>query len=215
MYRRRSFASTPSKKTEPRWFVNGCSHEDDDQRNESETETDARCLVHTNQVLLQLSRGQHSTTKTMMFFLMRHVFRHYAQLHPFPLPNDVPMLPSEIQKPRRYVTFDRVEIRVHALILGDHPCCVDGMALGLGWEHSRKKKVMHIDEFEKLKADRRPLERLSVMERKDRLKQAGGIQEQVLKKAFKDLRCKLDHIREKGIGSLLCSKEKRRNYHDL
>lgn len=149
-----------------------------------------------------------------MFFLLRNVFRNYAQLHPFPLPNEIPTLPSEMQKPRDlHVTFDRVEIRVHALILGDHPCCTDGMALGLGWEHSRKKKVLQIDEFEKLKEDRPPFERLSAKERKDRLKKAGGIEEQVLKKAFKDLRCTLDDIREKGMGCLLRSKEKRQNYH--
>lgn len=73
---------------------------------------------------------------------------------------------------------------------------------------------MHIDEFEKLKADRPPLERLSTKERKDRLKKAGGIQEHVLKKAFKDLRCTLDDVIEKGMGSLLHSKEKRGTYHD-
>jgi hypothetical protein len=121
----------------------------------------------------------------MTFFLKRG--RH-AQLHPYPLPSL-----SGIPK-ARHVTFDRVEIRVHALILSDHPSCSDGMALGLGWEHAPKKRVMHIDDFENTRKDRRPFDRLSAKERKHRLKKAGGVRERDLKKAFDDSRCTIDEI---------------------
>jgi hypothetical protein len=95
---------------------------------------------------------------------------------------------------RRRVTFDRVEIRVHALILSDHPSCTDGIALGLGWEHARKKSVMHIDDYENARKDRPPFDRLSVKERKHRLKKAGGLRERDLKKAFKESGFTVDEI---------------------
>lgn len=45
-------------------------------------------------------------------------------------------------KQNKQVSFSNLlEIREHEIIIGDHPCCSDGMPLALGWDHSETELV--------------------------------------------------------------------------
>ena len=126
--------------------------------------------------------NQAAPKTTMIFYLMHSLFSQ--NVHPFPDP------PCELLEKLPYMTgrkvaFDRVEIREHALILVDHPCCKDGMSLGLGWEHANKSIVYNIDAYERKKAGRPKFDRLDSVQRKERLKTVAGCKGRVLKKARK------------------------------
>mmetsp|Transcript_28225 Transcript_28225/g.60560 ORF Transcript_28225/g.60560 Transcript_28225/m.60560 type:complete len:286 (+) Transcript_28225:1-858(+) len=46
------------------------------------------------------------------------------------------------KKPAKAVRFAPfLEIRTHSRVLGDHPWCEDGLALGLGWDHNDSKEA--------------------------------------------------------------------------
>ena len=82
-----------------------------------------------------------------------------------------------------HVRFDKVQIREHAVIIGDHPCCRDGMCLELGWQHSLNSRVVSINKHEAEKFGRLPFRVKSAKERQERLKKAGGYSLRELRKA--------------------------------
>ena len=51
-------------------------------------------------------------------------------------------------KNRKTVSFGQVDIREHARILGDHPCCPDGLALAIDWKHAEHITSMKVDSYE-------------------------------------------------------------------
>jgi len=50
-------------------------------------------------------------------------------------------------KKKKSVSFSKtLGIRTHELIIGDHPCCEDGLPIGLGWKYS-ETELVDIDSF--------------------------------------------------------------------
>mmetsp|Transcript_20977 Transcript_20977/g.25975 ORF Transcript_20977/g.25975 Transcript_20977/m.25975 type:complete len:156 (-) Transcript_20977:105-572(-) len=86
---------------------------------------------------------------------------------------------------KRSVSFSKLEIREHAIIVGDHPSCTSGLPLSLGWKHSPDSTVMEIDEYETIRGPRKTGEllKLNHFERKNLLKKVAGLNETELKKA--------------------------------
>ncbi len=52
-------------------------------------------------------------------------------------PNNTSRSDRRSKTSRKNVRFDPVpNIRIYSLVLGDHPCCDDGLAIELGWDYS-------------------------------------------------------------------------------
>ena len=88
------------------------------------------------------------------------------------------------------VSFGKVEIRQHARILGDHPACHDGLALGLDWKHSERTTVMDIDLYERRRSregrlpSNPPSRKLNAKERIDILRSIAGVDELQLQRSY-------------------------------
>lgn len=83
------------------------------------------------------------------------------------------------KKARKSVSFSNVQIREHAVIVGDHPCA-ESLALSLDWAHTAEPKVVNLDTYEAMRAPHRRRGsdiRLSLYERKNLLKRVGGLSE--------------------------------------
>jgi hypothetical protein len=59
-------------------------------------------------------------------------------------------LSETIKKQDRRVRFDTIQVREHAITIGDHPFCSDHLALTLDWKHS-EESVFNIDVYEHVK----------------------------------------------------------------
>jgi len=77
---------------------------------------------------------------------------------------------------QRFVTFLNCETRTYTQILGDHPCCLEGCPIQLGWEYNEEISIVDVDEYEKFKLKNHQISRknesstrlrLSPDERKD------------------------------------------------
>jgi len=93
-------------------------------------------------------------------------------------------------KQRKSVSFSILEIREHALIIGDHPYCTTGLPLSLDWGHSRQTHVLNIDEYEGRRAHRRSGINLKTtyLERKNLLKRVAGLREIDIKRSIQRAR---------------------------
>jgi hypothetical protein len=60
-------------------------------------------------------------------------------------------LSETIKKQDRRVRFDTIQVREHAITLGDHPFCSDRLALTLDWKHS-EESIFNIDVYENVKS---------------------------------------------------------------
>lgn len=77
---------------------------------------------------------------------------------------------------RRKVSFsDKMHVRTHSIVLGDHPCCSQ-LALELGWEHDDGSFI------EMQKDTHKRLRRRSYFERKALLKEVGGLTDDEIRK---------------------------------
>ena len=78
---------------------------------------------------------------------------------------------------RRNVRFSNVlSIRTFDITLGEHPCCVGGMALTCGWAHAEDDECIDLDVYERFAPKRSMYElRLSYQERRSRLQAATGL----------------------------------------
>jgi hypothetical protein len=77
----------------------------------------------------------------------------------------------------RKVTFSNVlQIRTYDIVLGNHPCCIGGMALTCGWTHAEQDECVDLDVYERYapKRDMRELH-MSYAERRNRLLAATGL----------------------------------------
>ncbi len=83
---------------------------------------------------------------------------------------------SSAKSHSRKVSFsDKMHIRTHSIVLGDHPCCAQ-LALELGWEHDDGSYInMHSDKTKRL-------HRRSYFERKAILKEVGGLTDEDIRK---------------------------------
>jgi len=50
------------------------------------------------------------------------------------------------------VSFGSCEIRTYSQVLGDHPCCLEGCPIELGWDYSDEVSI-DIDEYENMKTE--------------------------------------------------------------
>jgi len=94
----------------------------------------------------------------------------------------------EKDEPKK-VSFGRCEIRVHKLIIGNHPCCTHGLPLSLGWEHAKNTLVCDVDDFE---SKRNPTRRTNFAE----LKLTASARKQMLHKVSGYSRSFLDRMEE-------------------
>lgn len=78
---------------------------------------------------------------------------------------------------QRKVRFSSVlSIRTFDVTLGEHPCCVGGMALTCGWTHAEDDECIDLDVYERFAPKRSMHElRLSYQERRRRLEAATGL----------------------------------------
>ena len=78
---------------------------------------------------------------------------------------------------RRGVRFSNVlSIRTFDVTLGEHPCCVGGMALTCGWTHAEEDECIDLDVYERFAPKRSMYElRLPYHERRCRLEGATGL----------------------------------------
>jgi hypothetical protein len=59
--------------------------------------------------------------------------------------------PPQPQQHRRKVSFDKVHVRVHAVVLGDHAWAAGGYPLALGWAYDRTE-TYEVDDYEEAHA---------------------------------------------------------------
>ncbi len=52
------------------------------------------------------------------------------------------------------VSFSSINVRLYSVILGDHPCCIMGCPLALGWEFAEEMPLL-IDDYEATRPQRR------------------------------------------------------------
>jgi hypothetical protein len=96
-----------------------------------------------------------------------------------PINLTVPLVDSSIVKKKDHkksVSFSSLlEIRTHSVILGDHPCCLGGMALECGWSHE-DVEIIDLQVHEAVSAKRRSAAlRLDYGSRRERLQEATGL----------------------------------------
>jgi hypothetical protein len=79
--------------------------------------------------------------------------------------------------PHRRVRFNTANVREYAITVGDHPVCLDGLALSLDWIHS-DEQVYDIDDYEsrrrKCKGRRRRTMKLDYWQRREILQSVGS-----------------------------------------
>lgn len=99
------------------------------------------------------------------------------------------------KKDDRKVSFSNVLcIRTYEVTLGDHPCCVGGMALTCGWAYAEDDECIDLDVYERY-APKRPMRelRLSYHERRCRLQAATGLSPAELLQLEYNLVCEADN----------------------
>jgi hypothetical protein len=92
-------------------------------------------------------------------------------------------------KELRCVRFGKVAVREHARILGDHPACLDGLALALDWKHSERTTVMELDLYERRRSqegryEANEMRKLSANARVQILQRIGCIDETLLRRSY-------------------------------
>jgi len=99
----------------------------------------------------------------------------------------------------RRVRFSNcLEIRTHALVLGDHPSCAGGMALELGWWESdggfETERLVELDVHERFASKRRGDELyVPYWERRRRLSSSTGLSGNELLRREYEMQCSGDH----------------------
>ena len=91
-------------------------------------------------------------------------------------------------KKRRVVSFDPVlHVRTHDVILGDHPCCVGGMALQCAWDHCPQEELLDLELAQQHSQQRRMGQlQLSYSQRRQRLQATTGLNScELLREEFK------------------------------
>ncbi len=107
------------------------------------------------------------------------------------------------KEPNKHVTFSDVQIREHAITVGDHDWCQGSLPIQLDWQHTMTHSIP-IDDFEWLRerqgrTPRGRLPKLDHTQRKRRLRRVAGITEEDL------FLLERQHIDSKYI-ALQCSK---------
>jgi hypothetical protein len=93
---------------------------------------------------------------------------------------------------KKRVSFSPVlQIRTHNVILSDHPCCVGGMALQLGWDSTEDDELVDLDTHEEAHSPKRRMHQmhLSYSSRRARLQQLSGLSGAELLQEEYSLRC--------------------------
>jgi hypothetical protein len=89
---------------------------------------------------------------------------------------------------KKSVSFNRyLEVREHALTIGDHPLCRDSLPLSLAWEHG-ETEVMDLNCFEEQRLPHRRSGsdmRLTYFERKNLLRRIAGMTEADMREHFR------------------------------
>lgn len=67
--------------------------------------------------------------------------RHSSPDLQFPIP------PDEATATKKHVSFTSLEIRNYNIVIGDHPCCVMGCPVTLGWDYAPAKRLS-VDQYE-------------------------------------------------------------------
>lgn len=100
---------------------------------------------------------------------------------------------TTLPKPKKLVSFGKVEIREYCRVLGDHPIPADGFPLSLGWAYNPTlvvREIMDDDDYRST-CPSKP-RRLRVGERKKLLKSIGGYTEQQLRRAEESRRRRVE-----------------------
>jgi predicted Fe-S protein YdhL (DUF1289 family) len=92
---------------------------------------------------------------------------------------------DDIKQTRKHVTFVALHIRQHSIVVGDHPCCVQGLPITLDWNIEKEFSLV-LDDYERLRGCQRSRDelRLSPEERRELL---SNISDHELKRANRKL----------------------------
>jgi hypothetical protein len=71
---------------------------------------------------------------------------------------------SNKNAPKKQVSFDSIEVREHAIILGDNPSVTSGPPLTIAWE-SHASYCVSVEEYEKARPTRRSKEQMLIPRR--------------------------------------------------
>merc|ERR1712238_348514 len=52
-------------------------------------------------------------------------------------------------KHHHHVAFGNCEVRTYTQVLGDHPCCLEGYPIQLGWDYSEKVSIIDVNDYRK------------------------------------------------------------------
>jgi hypothetical protein len=85
------------------------------------------------------------------------------------------------------VSFTELEIREYHIIVGDHPCCLAGVPVALGWNYEDKAAAT-LDDYELYRCPRRQrIELRTTPEERRQMLVNAGAQEEEIRKAQRQL----------------------------
>ncbi|GKY94698.1 hypothetical protein MPSEU_000435300 [Mayamaea pseudoterrestris] len=88
-------------------------------------------------------------------------------------PSTAPIVKNDCSTRRRVRFSSFIQIRSHNIVLGDHPSCAGGLAIGLDWTYS--DETADFERFEQSSRKRKASQlRLSYTQRRERLMEATG-----------------------------------------
>lgn len=92
--------------------------------------------------------------------------------------------PPTTPEMKKSVSFASLEVRLYNIVIGDHPYCVHGCPVALGWDYA-DTECLSVDQYEATREPRRTRQdlRLSSEERREILAQDGQFSEMELKRA--------------------------------
>ena len=73
--------------------------------------------------------------------------------------SDVPSSPSESSTKSKRVSFDQIQVREHAIILGDNPTAALGVPITIDWE-AQYQVSFSVDSIERTRTYQRSVEEL-------------------------------------------------------
>lgn len=127
-------------------------HHLDIRKSSNQQKMTSSCMKHKGRPIISRSRSVDSMTS-------QHLLRDEAPLSPA-VP---PCLSMGVMKSksdsdmstRRQVSFSNLHVREYNVVFGDHPCCMSGPPLTLGWNHDSEDVCLSLEDYESSREPRK------------------------------------------------------------